>query len=94
MYHEGIGKKGVMNEVSVIVMTLQDMNILKQSGPGGELYIIFDNCSGQNKNKTVLKLALWLDKMGYCKQVNFVFLIVGHTKNACNCLFNSLKHEY
>ena len=32
--------------------------------------------------------------MRYFKRVSFVFLIVGHTKNACDCLFNSLKHEY
>ncbi len=94
VYHEGIGKKGGTNVASLIVKTLQDMNILKQSDPGGELNIIFDNCSGQNKNNTVLKLALWLKEMGYFKQVNFVFLIVGHTKNVCDRLFNLLKHEY
>ncbi len=94
VYHEGIGKKGGTNVASLIVKTLQDMNIQKQSDPGGELNIIFDNCSGQNKNNTALKLTLWLKEMGYFKQVNFVFLIVGHTKIACDCLFNSLKHEY
>ncbi len=52
---------------SLIVKTLQDMNILKQSGPARELNIIFDNCSGQNKNNTVLKLALWLKEVGYFK---------------------------
>ena len=94
VYHEGIGKKGGTNVASLIVKTLQYINILKQSDPGGELNIIFDNCSGQNKNNTVLKLALWLKEMGYFKQVNFVFLIVAHMKNACDRLFNSLKHEY
>ena len=33
-------------------------------------------------------------QMGYFKKVKFVFLIVGHTKNAADRLFNSLKHEY
>jgi hypothetical protein len=51
-------------------------------------------CSGQNKNNTVLKLAAWLKGMGYFGQVNFIFLFVGHTKNAADCLFNSLEHEY
>jgi hypothetical protein len=94
MYHEGIGKKGGMNVALLIVKTLQDMNILREDNPGRELNIIFDNCSGQNKNNTVLKLALWLKEMGYFKQVNFIFLIVGHRRNACNHLFNLLKHEY
>jgi len=42
----------------------------------------------------VLKLAMWRKEMRYFKRVCFVFLIVGHTKNACDRLFNSLKHEY
>jgi hypothetical protein len=32
--------------------------------------------------------------MGYFKEVNFIFLVVGRTKNAADRLFNSLKHEY
>ena len=32
--------------------------------------------------------------MNYFKEVNFTFLIVGHTKNAADRLFNSLKTEY
>jgi hypothetical protein len=42
----------------------------------------------------VLKLTVLLKAMGYFKKVNFIFLIVGHTKNAADSLFNSLKHEY
>ncbi len=65
-----------------------------KNDPAAELNIIMDYCSGQNKNNTVLKLAMWLKQMGYFKQVRIVFLIVGHTKNACDCLFNSLKKKY
>ncbi len=32
--------------------------------------------------------------MNYFKEVNFIFFIVGHTKNAADCLFYSLKDEY
>jgi len=32
--------------------------------------------------------------MGYFKVVNFIFLVVGHTKNSADRLFNSLKGEY
>ncbi len=48
----------------------------------------------QNKNNTVLKLPAWLMAMGYFKSVNFIFLIVGHTKNVADHLFNSLKQDY
>ena len=42
----------------------------------------------------MLKLGAWLKAMGYFQTVEFTFLIVGHTKNAADSLFNSLKHEY
>ena len=94
LYHEGVGKKGANNVASLIVKTLRQLNILREHSVGGELNIIFDNCSGQNKNNTVLKLPAWLMAMNYFKEVNFTFLIVGHTKNAADRLFNSLKTEY
>jgi hypothetical protein len=94
VYHKGVGKKGGTNVASLIVKTLREMKLLRDNEVGGELNIIFDNCSGQNKNNTVLKLGMWLKEMRYFKRVSFVFLIVGHTKNACDRLFNSLKHKY
>jgi len=94
VYHEGVGKKGANNVSSLIVKTLQLLNLLRDDEAGFELNIVFDNCSGQNKNNTVLKLAAWLKAMNYFKSVNFIFLIVGHTKNAADRLFNSLKDEY
>jgi uncharacterized protein YnzC (UPF0291/DUF896 family) len=94
VYHEGIGKKGANNVSSLIMKTLRQLNLLRDDSVGGELNIIFDNCSGQNKNNTVLKLAMLLKAAGYFSSVNFIFLIVGHTKNAADRLFNSLKHEY
>jgi len=94
VYHEGVGKKGANNVSSLIMKMLRGLNLLHENSVGGELNIVFDNCSGQNKNKTVLKLAEWLMAMGYFKSVHFIFLVVGHTKNAADRLFNSLKHEY
>ena len=94
VYHKGVGAKGANNVCSLIIKTLDIMNILRIDEPGGELNIVFDNCSGQNKNYTVLKLLLWLAEMKYFKKVNFVFLIVGHTKNAADRLFNALKIDY
>ena len=94
VYHEGVGKNGRTNVASLIVKTLREMKLLRDNEVGGEFNVIFDNCSGQNKTNTVLKLVMWLKEMRYFKRVSFVFLIVGHTKNACDCLFNSLKHEH
>jgi hypothetical protein len=36
----------------------------------------------------------YLIECGYFKVVEFVFLVVGHTQNACDRLFNSLKSVY
>ena len=97
IYHEGVGKKGANNVCSLIWRTLKIKGLLKPGGEtGGELNIIFDNCTGQNKNNTVLKLMVWLTEMGYFKTVNFIFifLIVGHTKNAADRLFNLVKIQY
>ena len=94
VYHEGIAKKGMNNVCSLIMKTLSELNLLRDSDPGKELNIIFDNCKGQNKNNTVLRLVPFLVEMGFFKAVNFVFLVVGHTKNAADRLFNSLKKIY
>jgi hypothetical protein len=49
--------------------------------PSKKLTFVFDNCSGQNKNGMVLKLVVYLVEMDFFEEVQFVFLIVGHTKN-------------
>ena len=94
IYTEGIGKKGSNNVASLIVKTLEHLGLLRDNDPGGELTIVFDNCQGQNKNNTVLKLVPYLVELGYFKRINFVFLIVGHTKNSADAHFTCLKMTY
>ena len=94
VYHEGTENKCSNNVASLIMKTLRIMDIIRDTEVGGELNIFFDNCSSQNKNSTVLKLMVWHGEMGYFKCVNFNFLIVGHTKNAADHLFNALKFQY
>ena len=64
------------------------MGILRDDRVGGELAVVVGNCSGQNKNDTILKLLTHLVEMKYFHKVQFVFLIVGHTGNVCDHLFN------
>ena len=52
VYHSGVGKKGADNVASLILKTLKKLNLLRDDEPGGVLNIIFDNCTGQNKNNT------------------------------------------
>ena len=37
---------------------------------------------------------VWLAELGYFQKINFIFLVVGHTQNAADRLFNSMKKEY
>jgi len=52
VYHKGVGKKGANNVASLIMKMLRGLNLLRKDLVGGELNIVFDNCSGQNKNNT------------------------------------------
>ena len=58
IYHEGAGKKGANNVASLIIKMLKLLELLDKSCARGELSIIFDNCTGQKKNNTVLKLLI------------------------------------
>jgi hypothetical protein len=66
------------------MQALRDLSWLIADRCGGRLSIIVDNCSGQNKNKMVLRLALYLVEQGYFKNVEFIFYIRGQKKILCN----------
>ena len=71
IYHEGIAKKGANNVASSIMQTMHKTNWLREDEMGGELNIIFDNCSGQNKNNTMLRLMVMLGELKFFKKINF-----------------------
>ena len=78
MLHKFFGSRGLLNA----------------EDPVGKLCVTFDNCSGQNKNRMVLRYFAWLVESGYALEAFPVFLVRGHTKNACDRMFNILKNEY
>ena len=92
VYHEGIGKKGANNIASVIMRTLNEKEMIRPGNTTKKLTIVFDNCTGQNENNIVIKLVPYLVEMKYFQEVEFLFLVVGHTrKNACDRYFNQLN---
>jgi hypothetical protein len=93
-YTEDEGAKGGNNVASLIMKALKDMNWISPGKCGNRLSFIMDNCSGQNKNGHVLRLALLLVELGYFKKVEFIFYVRGHTKNLCDRMFNLLKKRY
>jgi hypothetical protein len=95
IYHEGEGKKGGNNVASLIYKHLDEVGWINCGRPARkELNIVMDNCSGQNKNRYVLRLAPLFVELRYYKKVNIIFLVAGHTKNAADRLFNLLKTIY
>lgn len=64
LYTEGEGKKGGDNIASLIHEGLKRMGLLNLDDPIKELILIFDNCPGQNKNKTVIQFAVWSHCLG------------------------------
>lgn len=104
-YHEGEGTKGGNNVVSMLHKYLREQKGMPRSiggdfdefkeGPwGGHLVLVCDNCSGQNKNRMVIRYVVYLvETLKFCK-VSLVFLVAGHTKNPCDRLFNLLKKGY
>ena len=94
-YREDQGGKGGNNVASLIIKGLKELGWIKEDGQTGkQLTIILDNCGGQNKNNYVLRMAPWLVERKLFKKVEIVFYIRGHTKNACDRLFNQLKLLY
>ena len=94
LYTEANGGKGSNNVASLLFKTLNQKGVLKEGEKAGEINICMDNCGGQNKNRMVLRMALFLVEMGYAKTVRFIFYIKGHTKNEADRLFNLLKRLF
>ena len=58
------------------------------------MFLLCDNCCGQNKNSCVLQYLMWRILTGQNTQITLSFLIVGHTKFAPDCCFGLVKRKY
>jgi hypothetical protein len=94
VYYEGDAKKGGNQVASMMMLDLQRRGYLNVNDPLQELHYNFDNCSGQNKNKMVLRQLLKIVHMGYAKTVDAIILVRGHTRNPFDLMFNLLKKAY
>ena len=73
VYHKGVGMKGANNVCSIILKTLRLMDIMKQDDMGGELNVIFDNCSGQKQKQHCHQTAHLADRDGILQKSEFHF---------------------
>jgi hypothetical protein len=79
-YGEEHGGKGGNNVASLLMKHLKDCGLLNGTKRDSL------NVMMENKNNYVLRLAPYLVKKGYFKEVTFIFLVIGHTKNVTDCL--------
>jgi hypothetical protein len=86
LYTEATAKKGGNNVASLLMHHLEHHGFVQQSTdkPFKELNFIMDNCGGKNKKRHVLKLMHFIVKRGVAKKANAIFLVRGHTNNACD----------
>jgi len=97
VYLEDQGGKGSNNVASLLYKELDGRGIIGREAttpPAKEINFVFDNCGGQNKNKTVLRMMPWLVARGATLVARAIFLVRGHTKNDCDRLFNLMKQQY
>lgn len=59
-----------------------------------EVFPHCDNCTGQNKNNTMIHYLLWRCMTGLHTKVTLSFLVVGHTKFAPDWCFGLVKRLY
>jgi hypothetical protein len=59
-----------------------------------ELILWADNCGGQNKNSTMMKSLLYLTKTGRFRDIQFKFLVKGHTRNSVDRGFGTVKRKF
>jgi hypothetical protein len=90
----GKAKKGG-NSVASLRWKFLELKGLQTPGvTAHEINFIFDNCAGQNKNRMVMRLLFFLVKLNIARTARAIFLVMGHTKNDCDRMFNLMKYDY
>lgn len=92
-YNEDVGGKAGNDVASSSMKTIADLD-LNQSQSSKHLVFAMDNFPGQNKNNAVIQLDTLMVEKFWAEKVKFLFIVVGHTKNTCNWLFNLIKKHH
>lgn len=53
-----------------------------------------DNCSGQDKNNTMIQYFLWHNRTGWHQGVKLSFLLAGYTKFAPDAMFGLFQKKF
>ena len=69
--------------------------ILSQEIPADKLYICLDNCGGSNKNNYLFWFFHYLiHELNYFKEIEIIYMVVGHTKFSCDRILGNIKTKY
>ena len=96
-FTEGEGAKGGNNVASMLWNNFKQEGFIERMEAGesmGEYAIVMDNCAGQNKNRMVIRFLMLMTEIGLFKKASNVYLVRGHTKNACDRCFMLLKQHF
>eukprot|EP00835_Amoeboradix_gromovi_P000832 NODE_31_length_32452_cov_0.352672.p12 type:complete len:322 gc:universal NODE_31_length_32452_cov_0.352672:22470-23435(+) len=90
VYREDEGKKGSNNVASMLVDYIYRLS----NDARKNLVLFADNCVGQNKNNTIVKLLCWFCVSGVCESIQLTFMIKGHTKFSPDSCFGHVKKKF
>ena len=93
LWHKKEGKCGY-NNITLCLYSFYKSRGFSNWSNCGYLTMVADNCTGQNKNETVMWFPLLLLEASIFPEVCVIFLVKDHTKKACNWMFNILKLDY
>lgn len=89
IYHEGQAKKGPDEVCSFLMMYINEYIDSKVE----TLMLFCDNCAGQNKNNTAVRLNMCLVDNGRFKKIEQIFPIRGHSYLPCDRAFGVIKKK-
>eukprot|EP00835_Amoeboradix_gromovi_P005377 NODE_499_length_7667_cov_0.356897.p3 type:complete len:223 gc:universal NODE_499_length_7667_cov_0.356897:441-1109(+) len=90
VYREDQGRKASNNVATLLLDYIyclpkeQRMNLILHA----------DNCVGQNKNNTIIKLLSWTCLLRKCNTIEFKFMMKGHTKFSPDSGFGHIKKKF
>lgn len=84
LWHEVIAKRG-SKEIGSCLLTYVTSTFLKlQPNEERKLIVWSDRCVGQNNNKNMLCMYMYLIRIGYFSEVHQKFLVTGHSFLPCD----------
>lgn len=88
------GTKDATSVLSMLHHVIEEIATSYITSSSKKLVLHADNCSGQNKNRYTVWYIAWLVCLGSFEEVQYCFLVAGHTKNVCDGSFGHIKREF